>query len=281
MVFDLDRQNHSGFWTPLYAHEDANLAPPNWVAINPKTGNGHIGYELEVPVRMDDKSRKSARYLAAIECAYGHGLHADPAYSGHLCKNPLHEYWQTYWLTSRLYSLHALAEFDDLNQGLNYHKKNDQSECFPLGRNCQLFDAIRIWAYQSVRTYWGPGGYEHFYDALELKAKSLNIQLFPGLELPFAELKSIARSVSRWTWNNMTPSNFQDYVNATHSPDIQRIRGLKGNARSIVVRSAKAEECIQQAHRLAAQGFGVRAIARLMNKSVGSVSQWLRKEWRK
>lgn len=278
LVFDLDRPTGCELWSPLFVHEDAGLAPPNWVAINPKSGNGHIGYELEIPVRFDDELRKSARYLAAIEQVYGRKLNADPSYSGHICKNPLNPHWKTEWLTIKPYSLDDLAEFVNL-AGIKFGTKKAplNNECFSLGRNCALFDELRDWAYKSVRQYWAPGGLDKFIAATLLQSEMLNSQLFLGREMQHAEVKSIAKSVATWTWNKMSPVKFSAFVAATHTPELQSERGKKGNLKSVVVRSAKSSLRRSLAKKLASeQGMGIRQIAREMGVSPGSVSGWLK-----
>lgn len=278
LVFDLDRPTGCGLWSPLFVHEDAGLPPPNWVAINPESGNGHVGYELEVPVRMDDELRKAARYLAAIEQVYGIKLNADPSYSGHLCKNPLNPHWGTDWLTLTPYSLDDLAEFVNLS-GIKFGTKKTVSnnECFSGMRNCTIFDELRKWAYKSVRQFWTPGGLDMFRAAALLKAEMLNCQLFFGNQLNHAEVKSIAKSVATWTWKKMSPDKFREFVAATHTPEMQSERGKKGNLKSVEVRSAKSSLRRSQAIKLASeQGMGIREIAREMDVSPGSVSSWLK-----
>lgn len=278
LVFDLDRPTGGGLWSPLFAHVDAGLPPPNWVAINSKSGNGHVSYELEIPVKMDDELRKAARYLAAIEQVFGSKLNADPSYSGHLCKNPLNPHWRTEWLTTTPYSLDDLAEFVSL-AGIKFGAKKVSSydECFSIGRNCALFDDLRIWAYKSVRQFWAPGGLDKFRVAALLKAEMLNSQLFLGRELQQAEVKSISKSVATWTWKKMSPEKFRAFVVATHMSDMQSKRGKTGNLKSILVRSEKSNLRMELAKKLAAErGMGIRQIAREMGVSPGSVSAWLK-----
>ena len=47
---------------------------------------------------------------------------------------------------------------------------------------------------------------------------------------------STAKSVAKWTWQNLTPGGFRDYVERTHTPEIQAKRGKVGGVRSGEVR---------------------------------------------
>ena len=256
------------------------LPPPNWVARSPLSGNGHAGYELEFPVSMGDKFSKAARYLAAIEQMYGKKLNADPNYSGLLCQNPRHPFWQTAWLTTNPYHLDDLAEYVNLT-GIKFtqNKRSVNDEYFSLGRNCSLFDNLRRWAYKSVRQYWAPGGLDIFQRDTISQGEILNCELFPCNELSFAEVKSIAKSVATWTWRNMSPTDFKNFIEATHTPEIQSIRGKIGSIKSCEIRSAKAKSRRAEAIYLSmTQGMGVSEIALKMKFSRASVSGWLRSD---
>lgn len=144
LVFDIDRPG------ALFAAEDANVAPPNWLAINPDNRHGHLGYELEIPLVTSEAGREApVRYAAAVEYAYRRALGADVGYSGLICKNPTHGRWWTQVQAIAPYTLAELADWVDLPTKLTPR----QAEETCLGRNVRLFDRLRHWAYRNVRHY--------------------------------------------------------------------------------------------------------------------------------
>ena len=186
LVFDLDYPGASVAW------HDANLPAPTWTAQNPANGHAHLAWGLEVPVHINGRV-EPIRYAAAIEAAFGEALKADPGYSGLISKNPLHESWRVTWGPSELYGLEQLAEWVDLKA------PRKRREPAGLGRNCELFDHLRGWAYKAVRGYWRPGGMNAWQDACLERAERLNCFEVP---LPYAEVRATARSVARWTWRS-------------------------------------------------------------------------------
>jgi hypothetical protein len=230
MVYDLDRPNSALAWY------DADLPAPAWVSVNPENGHCHIAYGLIAPVARTDAARaEPLRLAAAIESAYGDKMDADRGYSGLITKNPLHPHWHVYCPANEsanhgYYELSELAEYVTLPKKLPRGK-----EAAGVGRNVSLFDDLRKWAYRAVRLHWKPAGFPAWQAACLDKAESLN--QFPE-PLPYAEIKATAKSVSKWTWQNITPGGFRDYVERTHTPELQAKRGKVGGFRSGEVRRA-------------------------------------------
>lgn len=269
LVFDLDRPRNAGpFWSPLHVHEDAGLPPPSWIAINPASGNAHACYELAFPVALGDE-RKSARYLAAIEHAYGRALKADPAYAGLLVKNPAHKKWRTHWLRDEPYTLDELAEYVDL-KGVSAYQRRAASndETYSLGRNCGLFDAVRQQAYRAVRDYWAPNGYERFEAAIAVLAEAQNAELYTLNALSTSEVRGIAKSIARWTWKNCTPASLSELIDRTHTPELQKERGRMKGAKGREERQERAIELRQQ-------GMSKQRIADTLQVSRRTVIAWL------
>ncbi len=153
MVFDIDRPGGA------FAHDAANLPPPSWAATNPANGHAHTAYEIAIPVSMIDRKTKPARLLIAIEKAFGHRLGADPAYSGVICKNPLHSHWKVIELCPTAYDLSELADWVAPELAAKQVKGVDpDADCYCIGRNFTMFEHLRKWAYRAVREYWRPHG---------------------------------------------------------------------------------------------------------------------------
>jgi hypothetical protein len=255
LIFDIDRGSAANAW------EDANLPPPTYVATNRENGHAHLGYALAAPVCMTAFGRRRPqRYLAAIEHAYIERLRADRAFNGPLAKNPLHEQW-TVWEPAAncpQYELGHLADYVHLPSSLPQRVKSEG-----YSRNCDLFEALSGWAYRAIREYWRPGREEHWRQICLNQAEASNRFLVP---LGANEVKSIARSVSRWTWRHITPVGFQE---------VQAKRGHFGGLKSGAARRLASASKREQAHFLGEQGLSNREIARRLGISHPTVASWL------
>lgn len=205
LLFDIDWAGASAKW------EDANLAPPNWITVNPKNAHAHYGYLLDVPIITGPKGRiEPIRYAAAVEAAYALKLHADPGYSGLIAKNPLHASWRTWYLHDHAYSLAELAEWAQLHANPTAELKAEG------GRNVRLFDSLREWAYGMVLHYKNNGVTSEMWKrAVAAQAAAMN-RLFDN-PLPESEVRALVKSVSKWTWLEFNQATFSE---------IQRKRAL-------------------------------------------------------
>lgn len=207
LLFDIDAPLAALTW------ERANLPPPNWIAVNPENSHAHCGYLLEVPVITSPGCHeKPLRYAAAIENAYRLKLRADPGYAGLICKNPLHERWQTWFIHGHAYSLDELAEWVSLAK-----PSRAIEEDAGLGRNVTLFDTLRSWAYRMVLIYKSANATQDlWFRALLHEAEGINSR-FPT-PLSFPEVRTLTKSVAKWTWRVFTQHAFSE---------IQRARAQK------------------------------------------------------
>jgi hypothetical protein len=185
LVFDIDRAISPG---------DIEVATPNLFIQNPSNCHAHLAYSLDVPVHLNESSsQKPIRFAGAIDCAYRAALDADLVYSVLIMKNPLNDSWRTYQLRKESYGLDELAEYVDLLP-YSYSKKNMLN--YGLGRNCALFEDLRIWAYNNKSQHNNSASFD---DAVITQALDVYNEQFT-VPLPFSEVKSVSRSVSRWTW---------------------------------------------------------------------------------
>ncbi len=144
-------------------------------------------------------------------------LKADRGFAGLLTKNPLHPDWYTHHWAEYKYTLDELADCLDLTG----HPKRRGIEAVGLGRNVELFDTTRKWAYKAIRAYWKPDYKDKWFDAVLSEVEGLNGQF--SEPLPYSEVKSIAKSIAKWTYQHFTPAGFSKE---------QAKRGRKGGAKS-------------------------------------------------
>jgi hypothetical protein len=224
MLHDIDRRG------AYLAHEEANLPPPNAIIINPANGHGHSACLLANPVAKHDMARyEPLKYFAAIERGYRRRLGADRGYQGFIAKNPLHSYWEVEWRRVEPYTLEELESylfFADMAPDPSLR------ETMGAGRNVILFDELRGYAYTEVRHYKRQGRtQEQFRKRIEDVGLQLNQQFETYKSdgkggkvnvgpLPPHEVRSIAKSVSRWTWKHFTEEKFRN---------VQSKRGIAGN----------------------------------------------------
>lgn len=262
LVFDIDRP------AAMFAAEDANVAPPNWWAVNPKNGHAHAGYELEVPIVTSEAGRDApVRYAAAVEYAYRRALGADMAYSGLICKNPLHDRWWTHLHRVQPYDLAELHEWVDLPTKLTPRQAEETS----LGRNVRLFDSLRHWAYRNVKHYVRRAEW-----ALACHAKAAELNVY-GTPLDASEVLHIGRSVEKWVWQRFdleaSDKRFSARQAARGSRNSAEAQAAKGRA-SGKARAAASEENRARARLLRDSGMSYRAIAAELGVSAGSVHGW-------
>jgi hypothetical protein len=272
LVFDIDRPGAQNDWY------DQGLPPPAWISTNPENGHCHIAYGIKTPVTRTNSARiEPLRLLAAIEKAYRVELGGDPRFTSFITKNPLHKHWITWTpvIGGGVYELNELAEYVDLSVKADKRTREEkQSAEYGLSRNVTMFDDLRFWAYSSVREFWSAGGYDRWLTAVEAKAQGINENQFPNNPLPLSEVVATGKSVAKWVWRNITPTSFRDYVNATHTPEIQSKRGKIGGKKSGQVRGLKALEAAGKARKLKAEGLTQKEISEKLGISLRTVKTY-------
>jgi len=225
--FDVDRVGAAIDWS------DRNAPAPTLTITNPENGHAHLLYALETSIRTaPDGKMKPLRYAAAVENALRKKLGADTGYSGLICKNPNHSHWKIAVWQPELYTLDWLADSLDLNAANDKEIVAD----YGLGRNCTLFDKARKWAYRAIRQGWPE--YEQWLKSCYERVQAYNLKLLHPLD--DSEIRQIAKSISKWTYNHFDEEGFINYVNKTHNSEVQSKRGkLSGISRR---RSSLEEE---------------------------------------
>lgn len=224
LVFDID----TGFDISMF--EDNGLPLPSIITQNKTSKDkAHIIYLLETPVYTTrNSSTKALRYASVIEDTYAEKLHSDMAYTGLITKNPLSKEWNVLEQNIlRVFSLGELADYIDIED--KKLKRNPKKEVRSLGRNVEIFDRTRYWAYSWVNEYKNCKTYDNWLRAVEEQAKKYNTFIEPLLQ---KEVLQIAKSIAKWTWYKfkgaMNEIEWEDYVKRTHTSEIQAIRGKKG-----------------------------------------------------
>ena len=268
-IFDCDQDDGTaaGAWLA------ADLPAPSWIAINRENVHAHVAYDLSAPVLMDGEGLHDGpvRLLAATEGAYRAALHGDISYAGPLAKNPCHPMWDTRWFPDPLdparpvsYELRKLAEFVDIRP--HWPKRGADTGEIGLGRNCTLFDRLRVWSYTAIRLYRGagrcaPGAYIAWLNECYAQATAYNE--FPK-PLGQPEMRHVARSVARWVWHH-DPAALAAF----------RERQAWKGRRSGAVRRAASENQRARASIMRDEGASIRDIAAALEVGKSTVADWL------
>ena len=268
-IFDCDQDDGTaaGAWLA------ADLPAPSWIAINRENVHAHVAYDLSAPVLMNGVGLHDGpvRLLAATEGAYRAALHGDISYAGPLAKNPWHPMWDTRWFPDPLdparpvsYELRKLAEFVDIRP--HWPKRGADTGEIGLGRNCTLFDRLRVWSYTAIRLYRGagrcaPGAYIAWLNECYAQATAYNE--FPK-PLGQPEMRHVARSVARWVWHH-DPAALAAF----------RERQAWKGRRSGAVRRAASENQRARVRIMRDEGASIRDIAAALEVGKSTVADWL------
>lgn len=196
LVYDIDRPGGALDWS------ERGAPPPSITAMNPANGHAHLIYGLETSVRIaPDAKSAPLRYAAAVDCALQRVLDADPGYSGLICKNALHPHWQVTSWEPRLYTLADLDSWLDLQPAQDRRRRLPD---YGLGRNVNVFENLRKWAYRAIRQGWPQ------FDQWQAACLDRALMYNAGLPVPLdqQEVKHLARSVARWTHKHLSPAQF-------------------------------------------------------------------------
>ena len=251
----------------------AGLPKPTWIARTPRTNKGHIAWALLVPVLTTTAAKlKPLQYLARIEEGFRKHINGDKGFSGTLTKNPTApDHWDIEWIEPKPYSLDELAASVQIDRYTS-KKKVEQFEPVGLGRKVLTFEKTRHWAYSAVSEYWEKGE-SVWFAAVASKVQEINM----GFPVPLQEshCKSISKSIAKWVWKRFTPLTKHQLVLATHTSEVQAIRGRIGGKKSGVSRAAATSDKRAQAAEMAAKGITQQVIAAELGVNQSTVARWL------
>lgn len=265
LVFDIDQPTGAMQW------ELTGAPAPNYAVQNPVNGHAHLIYLLAVGICKTPNGRKEpVRYAAAVERTLAVRLAADAAYAGLISKNPFHPAWRVTRWRNDPYTLDELAEY--CPDGL-LHTPAAEMPRVGLSRNCDLFDALRKWAYRAIRQGWPT--FEQWTAAVLQRAEMVNIQQNPTAPLPFSEVKATAKSVAKYTHANFSAAAFSEAQakrgrKATNQADIAAAGGVASGQARLFASQDKRE----QAAELAAAGMKQAEIAALLGVHRDTLRRW-------
>lgn len=266
LVFDVDRPGAA------FAAQDRGLPDATLVLITPHNRHAHLLYGLETGVCTTSAARsKPLAYAASIERAYSSILGADPGYSGLMTKNAMHSHWLRLYGDNigPLYTLDVLAEYVDLS---NVKPSRDASGVAGLGRNCWMFERLRVWAYRAIRRHRGPGRPDAFVvwsAEVFAQAAAFNAE-FPH-PLTIGEVKAIAKSTAKFCWKH-DPECQQAFL------ERQAHKGRMGGKVSGAVRRAAAADAVASARLMRASGCTMAAIAAELGVTERTVYLWCKSD---
>jgi len=206
LAFDLDYEGSA------FGYEAHDLPPFTLCAVNPLNAHSHGFYEIP-PLPPRQCSKKALGLFRDVTKGYRELLCADKAITTQkqLTKNCLHPKWRVI-THDRIYTLTELVEYIPRDLKLrNLHVPPVNKDLLirpfeevmtPYSRNCSLFEAGRFYAYAVVKDC---RDYKALYDSVYLYIECLNLfeitRYFP-VKVNDGELRSITKSVSKWTWNH-------------------------------------------------------------------------------
>jgi len=165
---------------------------PSITVINPVNSHAHLMFKLNTPVSFTESSReKPKNYYNAVARTLNNRLGGDAFYCGLVTKNPCHPHWLVDYCNAS-YTLEELSEYcgtldDSIQSSIDIS--------FKEGRNCELFDQVRNWAYRHIKDY---SSFIQWHSAILSRCENEN-QFNPPL--PCSEIRSVAKSISKWTWD--------------------------------------------------------------------------------
>ncbi|WP_083912806.1 replication initiation protein [Pseudomonas sp. Lz4W] len=148
MIFDLDGDLSVLDWA------DKGLPAPHLIVRNLDNGRSHMTYILKTSVKNDVHGfQKPIRYFSDVEHGLAVRIGADMNFNGLLTKNPFKSSaYKVLSYESTPYDLDYLNEFVDkdlVKKQRDEKRKNKIEDGFASGRNCMLFENLRLWAYSN------------------------------------------------------------------------------------------------------------------------------------
>jgi hypothetical protein len=233
LVFDIDTDEKSV--DDLWSKGLNNIPTPNMTVQNPHNFRRHEFYLIDPAVyKLQQAREKPLKLAASVDRGLTILLNADPSYSKLIAKNPLIDHFDVTVWHEKEYGLLELLEYIPKNILKTRIKTKDE---IGLGRNCTIFDKSRKFAYQ----IWRNQGFiddNRLFDKVYEFSMNLNNEFLTPLG--GREVKSITRSICRWTAKNMGAGDFRQ-IQQERNLKSQAVRCAKSRVRADEIRRFKTE----------------------------------------
>ena len=210
LIFDCDHGD-------IHRWLDEDLPEPNLIVCtmgHHEVLSFHLFYAIEPVCTSATARAHPVAYMKAVYAALATRLGADPDYhGGPVCKTPGHQWWRTFELTSKVYSLGELKEHLDLDSGTPRFGKRADTSGLTHSRKLTLFEELRYFAYSIVNGERDQGSQDSFLARVTRKAHELNQFARKGFvtpsgerkgNLPVSDLTHVCKSICHWTWAHYT-----------------------------------------------------------------------------
>ena len=217
MIFDLDSEMSVLDWS------DKGLPAPHLIVRNLDNGRSHLTYILNTSVKTDVRGLlKPIKYCSDVEHGLAVRIGADMNYNGLLTKNPFNtSAFKVFSFQDEPYDLDYLNEFVDkdlVRQQREAKKKKNVEDGFASGRNCTLFETLRLWAYSN----W------HRFHQVALHAEILDqAMMLNTFECPLGmnEVRTIADSVYRFITQHFSIERLNELKSERAKQSRQKSKG--------------------------------------------------------
>lgn len=235
-------------------YEDLDPAP-NLIVMNKGNSKCHAMYLIKPSVHLNEFSaRKPIVFAENVLDGLTARLNGDKNFSHLISKNPLNESFRIFTPRLEEYDLTELAEWIP-DKILKQEPKKETA----YGRNCQVFDWCREWAYLAIREYINRSP-DEFHSSVLARCIELNTRVY--LPMTLREVKTIAKSIAKWVW--------KERFNLT-SFSKQRARAKR---LGVIRRDAMATKQVE-AIKLLGQGLTITQIAKTLKVTERSVWRYL------
>lgn len=125
-------------------------------------------------------------------------LGGDQAYTNLITKNPFHKSFRSTFISLDPYSLDDLAKPAIRAFGKLKSRHEIKAKATGIGRNEDLFETLRHWAYRAVHEFRENSNYVGWFNEVTAQAAGINCQFNPPL--PDNEVRHTVKSVADWVW---------------------------------------------------------------------------------